>query len=199
MSRPGTATPADRVFGPTAIATPANALTMARLMASPVLAVLVVEVGPSSWWLFALWTVLAGSDGIDGKLARRHGSTRSGAFLDPLADKFVVLGALAALAASGVVAALPVVLIFLREAAMSVFRIYAARRGVSVPARPLAKVKTAVQCLAVGLAFFPPVGADHLAAVRAVLWFAVALTLYTGGEYLVDARRLLRVAGTGAP
>ncbi|MCU1492858.1 MAG: phosphatidylglycerophosphate synthase [Acidimicrobiaceae bacterium] len=198
MSGAGTTSETRKAFGPSAIATPANALTMARLVASPILAVLVGVVGPSSWLLFVLWMVLAGSDGLDGHLARRHGSTRSGAFLDPLADKFLVLGALAALAAAGVVGWLPVVLIFLREAAMSAFRVYAGRRGVSVPARPLAKLKTLLQDLAVAMALFPPIGASHAGAVRVTLWIAVALTIYTGAEYLLDARKLLRVAGTRA-
>ncbi|MDA8292521.1 MAG: CDP-alcohol phosphatidyltransferase family protein [Actinomycetota bacterium] len=198
MSGPGTSTGAEKIFGPTALATPANALTLARLLASPVLAVLVGTVGPSSWLLFLLWTVLAGSDGVDGRLARRQGSTRSGAFLDPLADKFLVIGALAALAASGVVSALPVALIFAREAAMTAFRVYAGRRGVSVPARPLAKVKTLVQCVAVAMAFFPPIGVGHEGAVRVTVWVAVVLTVYTGGEYLFDSRRMLRSVGAEA-
>jgi CDP-diacylglycerol--glycerol-3-phosphate 3-phosphatidyltransferase len=197
MSRTGVRSE-QKAFGPSALATPANALTMARLVASPILAVLVGTVGPSSWMLFVLWFVLAGSDGLDGHIARRQGSTRSGAFLDPLADKFLVLGALAALVAAGVVGWLPVALIFLRESAMSACRIYAGRRGVSVPARPLAKMKTLAQDLAVAMAFFPPIGVTHAGAVRDTLWFAVALTLYTGAEYLLDARRLLRVAGARA-
>lgn len=201
MTDSGTTTqtsPPAKAFGPSALATPANALTMARLVASPILAILVGDIGPSSWLLFVLWTVLAGSDGVDGRLARRHGSTRSGAFLDPLADKFLVIGALAALAAAGVVGTLPVTLVFAREAAMTGFRAYAGRRGVSVPARPLAKLKTAVQCFAIGMAFFPPIGVAHAGAVRVALWVAVALTLYTGCEYLFDARRMLRVAGAEA-
>ena len=193
MSEAGSSTETRKAFGPTALATPANAVTIARLLASPVLAVLVATTGPSSWLLFLLWVVLAGSDGLDGHLARRHGSTRSGAFLDPQADKFLVIAALAALAASGVVGWLPVVLIFLREAAMTVFRVHAGRRGVSVPARPLAKVKTFVQDTAIAMALFPPIGVHHDGAVAVALWCAVALTIYTGGEYLLDGRRMLRV------
>ena len=186
---------AQKAFGPSALATPANAMTMARLVASPVLAVLIAVVGPSSWLLAVLWLVLAGSDGLDGHVARRQGSTRSGAFLDPLADKLLVLGALAALASTGVVSWLPAALVFAREAGMTWFRVRAGRRGVSVPARPLAKVKTLVQDVAVGLALFPAVGVQHKGTIADVLWFAVALTLYTGLEYLLDARRMLRVAG----
>ena len=194
MSGGGVASPSKaKLFGPTALATPANALTMARLIAAPVLAILIGSIGPASWSLFLLWIALAGSDGLDGHIARRQGSTRSGAFLDPLADKFLVIGALCALIAAGVVTWLPVVLISIREVAMSVFRVYAARRGVSIPARPLAKVKTFIQDIAVGMAFFPPIGTGHHDnIVRVTLWLAVAFTIYTGGEYLVDGGRLLR-------
>lgn len=180
-----------RTFGPSALATPANALTLARLLASPVLIALVVATGPSSWLLVALWVVCAGSDGLDGWVARKMGATRSGAFLDPLADKFLVLGVLAALAGIGEISWLPVALIAVREVAMSLFRALAGRRGVSIPARFTAKVKTLAQDAVVLLALLPPVGLHHAAVVRDLLWVAVALTLYTGLEYAHDGRRLL--------
>ena len=79
---------------PSAIATWANVVTVARVLVSPVLFVADHRQrrarGPRS----PLWFVLCASDGIDGCLARRHGTTRSGAFLDPLADKVLVLGAM---------------------------------------------------------------------------------------------------------
>ena len=182
-------------FGPSAVATPANALTLGRLLATPLLVALVVLTGPSTWLLAFLWLACAGSDGLDGWVARRQGATRSGAFLDPLADKFLVLGVLAALASIGEVGWVPVVLIAGREFAMSVFRILAGRRGVSIPARQTAKLKTLLQDLVVGLAFIPPIGLHHVAVVRDLLWVAVAMTLYTGLEYLHDGRRLLAGAG----
>ena len=123
--------------------------------------------------------------------------TRSGAFLDPLADKCIVLGVLAALAAIGEVSWLPVILIAGREISMSVFRSYAARRGVSVPARTTAKVKTLLQDMVIGLAFLPPVGLHHAKLVGWTLWFVVAVTLWTGFEYLRDSRKLL--AGADSP
>lgn len=187
-----------RIFGPSALLTPANALTFGRLIGAPVLAVLTVEIGPVSWLLWALWTVFCFSDGLDGHIARRLGTTRSGAFLDPLADKFLVLGALSALSAIGAIAVLPVVLIGAREIAMSTFRVTVGRKGISVPARPLAKLKTLVQDLAVAGAFFPPIGQSHRSVVSIVLWVAVALTLLTGIEYFVDARHDLRVRAAGA-
>lgn len=183
-------------FGPSALATPANALSMVRVLAAPAFGVLLGRTGPDSWLLWSLWVVLAFSDRLDGTLARRHGTTRSGAFLDPLADKALVLAALAALAELGVFPWWPVAVIALREVAMSAFRTFAGRRGVSIPARPAAKLKTLVQDFAVGFAVWPVTAHVHGLA-EGVLYLAVALTLATGAEYVVDGRRVLRQAGRG--
>ncbi|MGA3216286.1 MAG: CDP-alcohol phosphatidyltransferase family protein [Acidimicrobiales bacterium] len=189
----------DTIFGPSALLTPANGLTLARLLATPVMVALVIATGPSSWLLVALWFVCSSSDFFDGVIARRYGTTRSGAFLDPLADKCVVLGVLASLAAIGEVGWLPVVLIGAREISMSVFRSYAGRRGISVPARTTAKAKTLLQDVVIGLAFLPPVGLHHANIVRWALWVVVVVTLWTGLEYLRDSRRLLAGTKTPAP
>jgi len=181
-----------RSFGPTALATPANAVTLARIVVMPVLLALITGEG-TEWAALALWIVLAGSDFADGWLARRHGTTRSGAFLDPLADKVIVLGAMAALVARGLLWWLPVAVIAVREVALSVYRSYVGRRGVSVPARFQAKVKTWVQDIAVGLAIAPVAGDAYRSFRVGVLWAAVLLTVVTGAQYLWDGRRVLRV------
>lgn len=179
-----------KAFGPTALATPANAVTLARLVAAPIFSVLVTRIGPASWLLFALWTVLALSDGVDGRIARWHGTTRSGAFLDPLADKFLVIGALCALVALNEVAILALVVIAFRELSMSIYRVVAAQDGVSIPARGSAKTKTLFQDLAIGGFFLPPIGQHHADIAVGVLWVAVALTVFSGYQYLRDGRRL---------
>ncbi len=178
-------------FGPSAIATPANALTSLRLLAAPAFAFGIVVLGPRSWWLWVIWIVLASSDGIDGHLARRLGTTSSGAFLDPLADKILVLGALIVLVDQHVFSVVPVVLIAIREIAMSVFRTRVSRFEISIPARNLAKWKTIVQDFAIGCAFFPPFHARAIVIPQSLLWIATALTLYTGLQYLVDGRRMM--------
>ena len=106
---------------------------MVRLLATPVIIVMIMLWG-ASWTTFVLGGLLALSDGIDGWLARRQGTTRSGAFLDPLADKVVVLGALFALVAKGIVWWVPVAIIAVREIAMSIYRSVVGRQGVSIPA-----------------------------------------------------------------
>jgi CDP-diacylglycerol--glycerol-3-phosphate 3-phosphatidyltransferase len=178
--------PIDDRYGPGALLTPANAITLLRLVLSPALLVMIVR-SPTSWASAAFWTVLAGTDAVDGHLARKHGTTRSGAFLDPLADKVLVLGALFALVAAGRFWIVPVVLIALREVAISVYRTQLGRQGLAVPARRSAKLKTLVQELAVGLALIPVTGQHHALATT-VLWVAVALTWVSGAQYLLDGR-----------
>ena len=173
-------------YGPTALVTPANAITIGRLVLAPVFIALILTEG-ASWATASVGAIVAFSDGFDGSIARRHGTTRSGAFLDPLADKVLVLGALYALVAAHIFPWLPVALITIREVAISAYRSYWGRRGLAVPARPWAKVKTVVQELAIGLAVAPPL-ADHPLVPLTVLWIAVGLTLVTGAQYLLDGR-----------
>ena len=168
-------------FGPSALATPANAVTVLRLLAAPLL-VVSITIGGASWVNLALWVVLASTDGVDGWIARRHGTTRSGAFLDPLADKVLVLGALFALVAIDRFWWLPVALIAMREVAVSLWRVRLGRRGLAVPASSGGKLKTLVQAFAVGCALAPPL-VDVVWVADALLWAAVALALVSGAQY----------------
>jgi CDP-diacylglycerol--glycerol-3-phosphate 3-phosphatidyltransferase len=174
-------------FGPSALATPANAVTIARVALTPLLLGLVLGTG-DSWPAFALWVVLAGTDGLDGFLARRHGTTRSGAFLDPLADKILVLGAMSALIATDHFWWLPVLLIAVREIGISAYRSFMSRQGVSVPARQSAKAKTFVQAFAVGFALLPWLDA-HRWVANSLLWLSVVLAWVSGAQYLLDHRK----------
>ncbi|HEX2849211.1 MAG TPA: CDP-alcohol phosphatidyltransferase family protein [Acidimicrobiales bacterium] len=174
-------------FGPSALLTPANAITIARLVLTPVWLAVVLARG-ASWASFVVGFVLAVSDGFDGWIARRQGTTRSGAFLDPLADKFFVVGGLFVLAAHGPFSWLPVLIITAREIVISLFRSWAGRRGVSIPARQWAKVKTVVQEVAIGFAILP-VTAGHPGIAQLTLWIAAALAVVTGVQYLLDGTR----------
>ena len=143
--------PAARVrrYGDEAIATPANIVTIARLVLAVPTLLLIVDQG-SSWLTVSLWFVLTTTDGLDGWLARRDGTTRSGAFLDPLADKFLVLGGFFALGITGDFSWAAVLIVTVREVGVSMYRSYAARHGMSLPARRLGKWKAFVQFVAVG-------------------------------------------------
>jgi CDP-diacylglycerol--glycerol-3-phosphate 3-phosphatidyltransferase len=181
-------------FESSALATPANAITAVRLLATPVMLLLIVDL-KVSWVAFTAWVAVASTDFLDGWVARRQGATTSGAFLDPLADKVLVIGALAALADVGLTSWVPVVLIAGRELVISIYRSAVARRGVSVPARPLAKLKTAFQDGAVGFILMPALGRHDLWVGHTVLWASVVLALISGAQYLLDSRRPAQVVG----
>jgi CDP-diacylglycerol--glycerol-3-phosphate 3-phosphatidyltransferase len=175
-------------FEPSALATPANAITAVRLLATLPVLVLISKVGIS--WVSALvWAAAASTDFLDGWVARRQGATTSGAFLDPLADKVLVLGALVALAAASLASWIPVLLIAGRELAVSAYRSIVARNGVSVPARPLAKAKTATQDLAIWFILLPLTGLHYPGIGQTLLWVSVGLAFVSGAQYMLDSRR----------
>jgi CDP-diacylglycerol--glycerol-3-phosphate 3-phosphatidyltransferase len=181
----------DRTYGESALLTPANMMTAFRIVIAPVFVYLIV-VDRISWWTSIVGMSAAASDYFDGIVARRHGTTRSGAFLDPLADKIIVLGALYALILSrphGLKSfIIPAVLITLREIWMSVFRAKSAKKGISIPASKLAKWKTFTQDWAIAFCVLP-ITAHHTWLGVVSIWIAVAMTLYTGWKYYVDGRR----------
>jgi CDP-diacylglycerol--glycerol-3-phosphate 3-phosphatidyltransferase len=177
-----------RRFSESAIKTPANAITLLRLLfAIPVL-VWILDEGHSTWGTFSGWMVLWVTDGLDGWLARRDGTTRSGAFLDPLADKVLVLGGFIALAIRGDYAWVPVAIVVARELLVSLYRTLEGRRGVSLPARKLGKWKANVQFLAVAIVLFPPTS-DVGWLQDVALWAAVAMSVISAVDLFAAARR----------
>lgn len=175
---------------PDKLATWANAITVGRLLLSPLMFWAIPNDDQGSWISFLLWFALCASDGIDGYIARRHGTTSAGAFLDPLADKVLVLGAMFTMVSTGVFWVVPVIIIAVREFVISVYRVVVGGRGISVPATRVAKYKTLCQQLAVGFALLPLTALDATWLWTMFLWGAVVLALVSGGHYLWRARQL---------
>ncbi len=167
----------------------ANAITTLRILLAPLVFLAIPEDGSGSWWAFFLWFVLCSSDGIDGYIARKRGPTAVGAFLDPLADKVLVLGAMFTLVAHGIFWVVPVAIIAARELLISCYRIVKGGRGVSVPASKLGKYKTVVQQFSIAFALFPPTARDATWLWNGLLWVAVVLTLVSGAQYLWHVQR----------
>jgi len=175
---------------PNAIATWANAVTVGRILSAPLMFVVVPDGTSGSWVALAVWFVLCVSDGLDGQLARKHGTTRSGAFLDPLADKVAVLGSMFVLVSRGVFSGLFawfVAIIAAREIAISLYRVFAGAKGVSMPASRTAKLKTLSQQVAVGFAVLPWTASDAPITWKVSLWIAVSLTILSGAQYAMRA------------
>ena len=176
-------------FDETAIVTWANMVTVGRVLASPFLFMLIPDDGRGSYVALVVWIVLCSSDGFDGYLARKHGITRSGAFLDPLADKILVLGAMFTLVSRDVFWVVPVVIIAAREIIISLYRVFVGSKGVSMPASKTAKVKTVSQQLSVGFALAPFAVVDQSWTFTIFMWIAVVLTLLSAAQYAVKALR----------
>ncbi len=173
---------------PAALASWANAITVCRLLLSPLMFLVIPDHPGGGWIAIGLWFALCASDAFDGWVARRRGPTRSGAFLDPLADKVLVLGAMLTLVSSGVFWIVPVLVIAAREFAISVYRSVVGTRGVSVPASRLAKRKTLVHQLAVGFALLPLTAVDATWLWKSLLWLGVVLAVVSGWAYLRPRR-----------
>jgi CDP-diacylglycerol--glycerol-3-phosphate 3-phosphatidyltransferase len=174
-------------YSSSAILTPANVLTFARLVLSiPFLFWLYYQ--ETGWALFIVFQILAWSDYIDGIFARKNGPTTSGAFFDPLADKILTIGCFVVLGFRDYYSWLPILIMGGREFSVSVARTILSKYKISLPARKLGKAKTLMQMLAIGLVIFPPV--DHLKDMHNVfLWSACVLSVISGVDLFINAQK----------
>lgn len=174
-----------------------NAATVFRLGLTPVvLALVLTDHDGSAALVFALAAV---TDYADGYLARRWGvATPVGSFLDTTADKVLVTGALIAVLSVGRVSPWAVLVIVGRELALMGLRGSAALGGRLVTASQLGRLKTATQFLAILATILDldlklgPLGIDQWA-----LWVAVALTLWSAGDYVRALAATAAGAGSG--
>jgi CDP-diacylglycerol---glycerol-3-phosphate 3-phosphatidyltransferase len=146
----------------------------------------------ASYVAAAIFVVGAATDGLDGYLARRHAAvTRTGQWLDPLADKILVTAAVITLVAVKDFPLWAAVVIVVREVGVSLLRAYLGLRGVAMPASRAAKVKTTLQLVAITL-YILPLGSGADGVKLGFLIAAVAMTVLTGVQYGLEARSLLR-------
>lgn len=152
--------------------------------------VLLIGEPAHAWWALAVFCAAALTDAVDGPVARRvNAVTPLGAFLDPLADKILVLGTLAALLRQGVVEPMLVLVIFGRELLAVALRSAGMIRKVPIEVSAYGKAKTVAQAVAVGALLLSACVPDPaLAALAAiVLVGAVLLTIASGVDLLVRA------------
>lgn len=140
---------------------------------------------------FVVFAVAVITDRLDGSLARSYGVTSEfGKLADPIADKMLVGAALIGLSMLGDLPWWVTVVILIRELGITVLRFAVIKRGI-IPASRGGKLKTLVQAIAIGLFIlplhnWPPVWST---VAWVVMWVAIVLTVVTGVDYLVSARR----------
>jgi CDP-diacylglycerol---glycerol-3-phosphate 3-phosphatidyltransferase len=173
-----------------------NLLTMLRIVMIPVVMVMLQEGTPvMNFWAGWVYTAATITDALDGYLARKQGLVSVvGKFLDPLADKLLVMATLVLMVGMGRVPAWVVVLILARELSISMLRMIASSEGVVIAAGEGGKAKTALQMVAVLFLmlhhryrvdfWFVERWVDFNVAGLWLLYLSVFFAITSAGEYL---------------
>lgn len=171
-----------------------NLLSVARLLLSPYIVWLIHQ---QRFEAAAVWLIGAAvTDACDGWLARRFGWTsQMGAYLDPVADKVLLVCVFVALGAAGVVPAWFVAIVLARDVLILAFAAYVmVARGVRrLPPTIWGKISTILQSLYVCWAVLEIAGmAQSVTTKEVLLWAATAGTVWSWTDYTKRALRLLR-------
>lgn len=172
----------------------ANRITLIRIFAIPVLVVLLSFPNRINC-LFAMLFFIAASltDLLDGVIARRHNLVSTfGKFLDPLADKLLISSVLIMLVqlqdenSSSWVPAWVAVVIIGRELMVTGLRSLAVDKGMIIAADTFGKLKTILQIVALCplMLHYPWFGVDVVPLGKIMLYIALAMTVFSGGNYL---------------
>jgi len=182
-----------------------NILTLMRIAAIPLLVVILLSpTRDAGFWAAALFSAASFTDWLDGYLARRMGVvTVFGKFLDPIADKLVVMAALIMILPYNRVPAWMVLVILGREIIITGLRGIASTEGIVIPASDLGKFKTIFQIVAIiGLLlhydyhwFFsvdhPYLFVNMHNVGMFYLWIATVITIWSGVDYLAKFIRII--------
>jgi len=162
-----------------------NLITEARLILSPVAAILYL-LNPDDWYWIAMivFIVVAATDKIDGYLARRLDMmTLLGKAMDPIVDKVLVVTTLVALSIVNPIVWVPTIIIFAREISVFMMLKRVRKSGRVIGTVYSGKVKMVVQCTAIAFLFMPFTGIWEQ-VTWAVVGASVALTITSWGDYL---------------
>lgn len=174
-----------------------NTLAFIRLLIAPVMfwIILSPQVFTDNGWHISwsyytaalLFVIASVTDFFDGYIARELDQiTMVGQILDPLADKMLTLAAFLGLMVSGEASAWAIYIIIVRELFITGLRTLSLSEGIDISASWAGKIKTVAQMIAIGFLLM------HWPFGNALLWIAVALTVYSGAEYLVGFAKAYR-------
>ena len=170
----------------------ANYLTIGRVLMIPVFLVLMyVDFPGSRYWALAVYIVACLTDFADGYIARHyHQVSDFGKFMDPLADKCLVMAALCCFVEQGDMLAWILAVVLVREFAVSGMRLVAVEKGRVIAAAWSGKIKTASTMVCIVLMFLPIPGWLNTVCVAVI----AITTLYSGVEYFVLNRDIIATA-----
>lgn len=167
----------------------ANKLTLTRVVLIPVfLAVLYLDFACNQYIALAIFVLASVTDFVDGYIARRYDQvTDFGKFMDPLADKLLVMAAMVWFVAVGRFPAWAFLIVIAREFAVTALRLIAVEGGRVIAAAWSGKIKTASTMVGICVMFLFP----HPVVDAAVMAVIVLTTVYSGVEYFVKNRDVI--------
>ena len=187
-----------------------NKITILRIIMIPIFMIFIIPlsimypdvkvIGIDLYSLIAalVFILAAATDGIDGYIARKNDLvTNFGKFLDPIADKLLITGALLALIERGDVSSWFVMIILAREFIVTAFRLIAASEGIVIAASKLGKLKTVFQIVAVAMLILKGwpltlLNSNLYLVTDIIMIIAVLITLISGVEYIVKNAKVLK-------
>lgn len=171
-----------------------NKLTLFRIFLIPIFIIVMMVNIPSKFLIACLIFIIASvTDAMDGHIARKYNLiTDFGKFMDPLADKLLVISALTTMIEYNLVAAWMVIIIVARELTVSILRAIAAADGKVIAASSGGKLKTISQMVAIVVLLLGAHTGNLLLINigKITILIATLLTLYSGWEYVYKNKNL---------
>ena len=177
-----------------------NKLTLLRVILIPFFVVFLMGADTfGSWSVYvalAIFIIASLTDMLDGKIARKYNLvTNFGKFMDPLADKLLVVSALVCYVDMGRIPSWIVLVIIAREFIISGFRLVAAESGIVIAASYWGKIKTTVQMITI-IFMMPDFGGTVVYWIEQVLiWASLILTIVSLIDYIVKNKEVLLNGG----
>ena len=178
-----------------------NKLTIFRIVLVPffVLFMLCTKISYSALWSLLIFAVASFTDYLDGKIAReRNLVTNFGKFLDPMADKILVLSAMICMMQFNLCSPIVIILVLAREFLISSLRLVAASQNIVIAAGKSGKLKTASQMVSI-VAVLILMSLKQIFNMtlpvaiisNSLMWITAAIAVYSGTEYIYKNRHLL--------
>lgn len=176
---------------------------MLRIILVPFLVVLMLlpdQIPYAYVWALAIFLVASFTDYLDGKIARSRGLvTDFGKFLDPIADKILVLSVMVCLIPPGYCHPAIVIIVLFREFIVSSLRLIAASQNVVIAAGKSGKMKTMVQDVALGVILlllsinsFVTLDFDLILVSNILLWITAAFAVYSCVDYILQNKDMIK-------
>ncbi len=174
----------------------ANKITLFRVFMIPVYVILMMLTGIQNNYMIAgaVFIIASISDFVDGQIARRCNMvTDFGKFVDPLADKLLVMAAMLCFVEINFIPSWVVIVILAREFIVTGLRVLAASAGVVIAADKIGKLKTTTQMIALVLIHFSALSSVIFNISLVLMYIALILTVVSGVNYLYLNRNLFNV------